>query len=33
MDSPERDDAKWSCHSLVHRDAGTGHPVVGVSEQ
>ena len=31
-DFPERDDANWRRHSLVHRDAETGQPVVGVSE-
>jgi L-aspartate oxidase len=30
-DFPERDDAQWRRHSLVHRDAGTGELVVGVS--
>ncbi len=31
-DFPETDDVNWNRHSLVHRDAVTGQPVVEVSE-
>jgi L-aspartate oxidase len=32
QDFPDLDDVKWSCHTLVHRDAVAGQVVVGVSE-